>query len=40
MNVKIVVPPGARAILDLPGRESVEFPAGSYAVRAAAPARV
>ena len=36
MTVKLVVPPNTTAVLDLPGRESVEFPAGSYTVKSGA----
>ena len=34
MEVKLVVPPNTRAVLELPGREPVEFPAGTFAVKA------
>ena len=34
LELKLLVPPNTRAVLDLPGREPVEFPAGTFTVKA------
>ena len=34
MELQLLVPPNTRAVLELPGKEPVEFPAGSFTVKA------